>query len=257
MKSVYQPEGFDIGSHNENEDPFPWLNHPLGGWLRRLWVEHYWLADFRATTFGEIPTPHGRLRIPRLAFRRSDGGTGLVRLGIFAGFGVEEIITAELVCRLAEMLLRNGTEAYGYDIRLYPICHPASFAGVDKQSAEKLLEGFWSGAKNPTIYYLEREIGISQFNGIIVIRSNPDRPEGICGSILRDQLLGSVLSHEFSRLVIDPSDYRTLTRNAVTSRLPFEVTWNFAPGAHLDVAARTITSFLGLYRGFLSLAQNL
>ena len=63
--------------------------------------------------------------------------------------------------------------ARGFHIYAYPICNPLGFAARSRSNAaaEDLAGQFWSGSSQPEIYYLERELGVLRFHGVISLQT--------------------------------------------------------------------------------------
>jgi len=62
--------------------------------------------------------------------------------------------------------------ARGYHIYAYPVCNPLGFAARTRSAAAEDLAGqFWSGSSQPEVYYLERELGVLRFHGVISLQT--------------------------------------------------------------------------------------
>jgi hypothetical protein len=112
-------------------------------------------------------------RLPRYIFLGPAAGDEPIRLGLFALINGDE---PEGVRALVEFLLRLELEperGRGYAIFVYPICNPTGFEDGTRNTrrGHDLSLELWNGSKQPEAYYLERELGVLQFHGIVNLRS--------------------------------------------------------------------------------------
>ena len=112
-------------------------------------------------------------QIPRFIFMGPTGGGDTVRLGIFAGLHGNDPEGAAALVELLQELEVNPQAARGFHLYVYPICNPVGFAGrTQSKSADEDLTGqFWSGSSRPEVYYLERELGVLRFHGVISLQT--------------------------------------------------------------------------------------
>jgi murein peptide amidase A len=125
---------------------------------------------------GEILVGHNAFQIPRFIFMGPTGGGDTIRLGIFAGFHGGDPEGVEALVAFLEELEVAPQVARGCHIYAYPICNPTGFAARTRSNADgKDLAGqFWSGSSQPEVYYLEREMGVLHFHGVISLEAIND-----------------------------------------------------------------------------------
>lgn len=119
---------------------------------------------------------HGacRYKLPRFVFHGPAGGGNAIRLGLFAAIHGDEPETAEALRDFLLALESNPSLAQGYELYAYPVCNPSgledgtrhSRAGID------LNREFWRGSSQPEVYYLERELGVQQFAGLVALHAD-------------------------------------------------------------------------------------
>jgi hypothetical protein len=113
-------------------------------------------------------------------------------------------------------------------------------------------------------HYLEREIGIHQFQGVISLHAGPDDEIAYClsgspASVLHDALARPALQAAFSvaRLVVKPFGPGGFLTNTNELRpAPFEMNWRI-PRNRPGVAQAMLSSILESYRALLALRQNI
>jgi murein peptide amidase A len=231
---------------------------------------------------GEFEAEHQMYQIPRFIFMGPGGGGETIRLGIFAGiYGDQPEGTEALVEFLQELELRPEI-ANGYHIYVYPICNPTGFVAKSRLNlaGEDLTKHFWNGSSQPEIYYLEREIGVLKFHGIISVHTQ-DNFESFALEINRSALLtralakpaiqatqrflpgSSTLKTDISATGSFPAFYARdfLTAGHELEPVPFELHFGI-PGqvprpSQIHGTVSAFSSILETYRGVLSIGQNI
>lgn len=122
-----------------------------------------------AGSIGEYLVGEDLFQIPRFAFLGPAGGGDPTRLGIFATIHGDEPEGAEALVEFLKFLERKPRLARGYHLYVYPVCNPAGLVAHAKKnnSGTDLSKEFWRGSSRPEVYYLERELGVLQFHGVI------------------------------------------------------------------------------------------
>lgn len=227
---------------------------------------------------------HGtcQYRLPRFVFRGPPGGHDPIRLGIFAAIHGDE---PEGAIALRDFLLAlddNPALAQGYELYAYPVCNPSGFEDRTRLSRAglDLNREFWHGSKQPEIYFLERELGVQQFAGLVALHSD-DTCDGayayVRGATLTEALAKPALAAAAKFLplatgeTIDGFPARdglisqcyegVLSNPAELSPLPFEIIFETPQGApaanQVAGALAALDTILREYRQFLAYGQDL
>jgi murein peptide amidase A len=169
--------------------------------------------------------------------------------------------------------LENKSDlATGYHMYAYPICNPSGFARGTRRNAvgQDLSEHVWNGSEQPEAYYLEREMGVHHFHGVISLDSD-DNPSpsfffsGGQDSTLRASLASSSMpvSQSF------PAESKPKNGNAAgflaqtdeLRPLPFEINIEIPRRdpreTQIATAVNALRSILGSYRSVLAIQQDL
>jgi murein peptide amidase A len=122
-----------------------------------------------AGSAGEFAVGRQVVQVPRFIFMGPGGGGETIRLGLFAGFHGDEPEGTEALIAFLEELEMKPQLAKGYHIYVYPLCNPTGFIARahDNAAGKDLTRQFWSGSSQSEIYYLEREMGVLGFQGVI------------------------------------------------------------------------------------------
>lgn len=225
-----------------------------------------------AGSVGEFSIRGARFHIPRLIFMGPRGGGDTVRLGIFAALHGDDHVGPEAIGALLQELEGGPGLATGYHIYTYPICNPSGFASGTRRNAagHDLTTHFWNGSNQPEAYYLEREMGVHHFHGMISLDSS-DNPSpsfffsGGQNSTLRASLASSSMpvSRSFPA-ESKPKDGNAagfLARTDELRPVPFEINMEI-PGrdpreTQIATAVNALRSILDSYRSLLAIQQDL
>ncbi|MDB6108868.1 MAG: peptidase [Pedosphaera sp.] len=253
---------------------------------RQLWEPLLNLAEnsdwLVAGSVGEVGGGREPFRIPRFIFMGPRGGGDTIRLGIFAAIHGDEPEGAEAVVAFLQELESAPELARGYHIHAYPLCNPTGFAARTRTNAsgQDLAGQFWRGSTQPEVYYLEREMGVHHFQGVISLHceNNP----GSFSASTRSSILNAALvqpavdaTRKFIPGVLPAQGNHTdspaesfpaaspgfLTATDELNPAPFEINLRMPRRApkpsqiHGTVAA--LKSILGSYRALLALRQNI
>ncbi len=227
---------------------------------------------------------HGacRYRLPRFVLRGPPGGGGTIRLGLFAAIHGDE---PEGAIALRDFLLQLDDEpvlAKGYELYVYPVCNPSGLEDNTRYSraGRDLNREFWHGSQEPEVYFLERELGVHQFAGVVALHSD-DTTEGayafVRGATLTEALAKPALAAAAKFLplavgeIIDGFPAReglisqcyegVLSNPAELQPLPFEIIFE-TPQSHpvirqVAAAVAALGVILREYRQFLAYGQDL
>jgi hypothetical protein len=253
----------------------------------RRTVEHF-IAPFdelaaRSRHLLRPPPQAGQsLPMPRYLHLGERGGGDVVRLGLFATLHGDEPEGALALLRFLEQLEREPALARGYALFIYPVCNPGGFEDGTRSSRQgrDLNREFWKGSREPEVRFLETEICLHAFHGIITLHSD-DTSKGLYGYVN-----GEVLSTNLLEPALRAGE-RFLPRNrgdiidgfpasdgiiydsydGVLRSLPgldfppFELTLETPQRAplHLQVeaCAAALLTILGQYRYLMAVAQNI
>lgn len=266
------PERFPAGGERRSIQPL------LAGFER--------LADqsahFISRSSGSFERTDLNYSLPRYVFLGPQGGGDMVRIAILATLRGDEPEGALALTRFATGLGNDPEIAKGYALFFYPLCNPTGFENGTplSRSGKNLDDEFWKGSEEPEVRYLQSELWMHAFDGIITLRSD-DRSNGLYGyvggSVLSQHLIEPVLreAEQFlprnRRHVIDglPAHRGVITAGYPGTlkslpgvrRPPFEITLETPRQASLhrqvealNVALRTI---LLEYRYLIAIAQNI
>jgi predicted deacylase len=148
--------------------------------------------------------------IPRYLYVGRQGGGDLQRIGIFATLHGDEPEGVLALGKFLQTLEERPEIAEGYALFIYPLCNPTGFedgtrhsrAGVD------LNREFWKQTSHPEVRFLESEIWMQAFYGIVTLHSD-DTSQGLYGFVK-----GSVLSEH----LLQPALLAADTCRAITGR---------------------------------------
>lgn len=136
--------------------------------------------------------------IPRFIWSGPAGGGDTFRLGLFATLNGDEPEGAFALTRFISALEKNPELARGYAFSIYPLCNPTGYEDSTRLSrtGHALNRLFWTGSDAPEVRFLESEIWMQAFHGIINLRSDADSP-GIygfaSGAVIAQALLNPAL----------------------------------------------------------------
>ena len=220
--------------------------------------------------------------MPRFIFAGPPGGHDPIRLGLFAAIHGDE---PEGAFALRDFLFRLDNDAAlaeGYELYVYPVCNPSGFEDRTRHSRAglDLNREFWSGSRQPEVYFLERELGVQQFAGLIALHSD-DTSDGayayVRGATLTEALAKPALTAAARYLplatgeIIDGFPARdglisqcyegVLSNPAELHPLPFEIIFETPQGAPFPQqtagAVAALDAILREYRQFLAYGQDL
>ena len=124
-------------------------------------------------TFHSDGELHG---IPRYIWAGPMGGNDTFRLGLFATLNGDEPEGAFALTRFISALEHTPELARGYAFSVYPLCNPTGFEDNTRLSraGNALNRLFWTESNSPEVRFLESEIWMQAFHGIINLRSDAD-----------------------------------------------------------------------------------
>ena len=221
--------------------------------------------------------------LPRFVFLGPDSNDEPVRIGIFAAIHGDESETAHAAIEFLERLLQNPERARGYQIFVYPVCNPTGIQDGTRHSRDglDLNREFWSGSKAPEVYYLERELGVLGFQGVIALHAD-DTTHGVYayvrGATLTEALArpaieaaeaflpratgdiidgfpakdGLIHQHCFQGVLSNPAELKPAPFELIfetPQELPFDL--------QVEAAIAALDRVLEAYRPFLAFGQNL
>jgi protein MpaA len=220
--------------------------------------------------------------VPRYLYLGERGGGDVMRLGIFATLHGDEPEGALALGRLLRALEKDPDIARGYALFLYPLCNPTGFEHGTRhsRSGKDLNREFWRRSSEPEVRFLESEICLHAFDGILTLHAD-NSSQGVYGyvngSILSEHLLSPALTAAERFL---PRDRRHVidgfpARNGIIYRAfdgvlrsvpgmerpPFELTLETPQRASLylqvEALAAALQTVLLEYRYLMAIAQNL
>lgn len=149
-------------------------------------------------SLGEFTSGNRPYALPRYLYVGPRGGGDLLRLGIFATIHGDEPEGALAINRLVTHLEANPSLARGYALFIYPVCNPTGYEDGTRfsRTGKDLNREFWKGSREPEVRFLESEIWMQAFHGIINLHMD-DTSDGVYGyvngTILSEYLLEPAL----------------------------------------------------------------
>ena len=239
-------------------------------------------SRLRYSPVGEFHHGACHYRLARFVFQGPPGGGNPIRLGLFAAIHGDE---PEGAVALRDFLLQLDDEparAQGYELYAYPVCNPTGLEDNTRHSraGRDLNREFWHGSSQPEVYFLERELGVHQFTGLVALHSD-DTADGayafVRGATLTEALAKPALTAaaRFVPLaggeIIDGFPARSglisqcyegvLSNPAELKPLPFEIIFetpqSFPAPRQTAAAAAALDAILREYRQFLAYGQDL
>lgn len=237
---------------------------------------------FISKSSGQFHNSATRMSLPRYIYLGPKGGGDVIRIGIFATIHGDEPEGALALARLVAELEKDPEIAKGYALYFYPVCNPLGFEDNTRhsRSGKDLNREFWTDSSEPEVRYLESEICMHAFDGIITLHSD-DTSNGlygfVSGAVLSENLLEPALREAERFLprnghrVIDGFAARrgiiTTGYEGVLKAIPqlapppFEITFETPQKAplHLQVeaCAAALRTILIEYRYLIAIAQNI
>lgn len=220
--------------------------------------------------------------LPRFVYLGPKGGGDTIRIGIFAAIHGDEPEGALALTRFVTELEAKPEIAKGYALYIYPVCNPTGFEDGTRhsRSGKDLNREFWQESREPEIRFLESEICLHAFDGIITLHSD-DTSDGlyafVSGAVLTENLIEPALreAERFlprnRRKIIDGFAAR---RGIITEgypgvlkslpgqrRPPFEITFETPQKASLhrqvEATVAALRTILVEYRYLMAMAQNI
>lgn len=221
--------------------------------------------------------------IPRFFFLGPGPIDEPVRIGIFAAIHGDEPETALAALEFLRRLLKEPERGRGYHIYVYPVCNPSGVEDGTRnsRSGADLNREFWKGSKEPEVYYLERELGVLLFQGVIALHADNTTPgvyAYVRGATLTEALArpaleaaeaflpraaGSVIDGFPAKdaLIQDHCYEGILSNPAELHPTPFELIFETPQEQpaqlQVEAAVAALDRILVEYRPFLAFGQNL
>jgi len=220
--------------------------------------------------------------VPRYLYLGERGGGDVIRLGIFAAIHGDEPEGTLALNRLVTLLEHDPEIARGYALFLYPVCNPSGFEDGTRHSrgGKDLNREFWRQSAEPEVRFLESEIYLHAFDGLVMLHSD-NTSNGVYGyvngSVLSENILEPALrtAQKFlprdRRPIIDgfPAregiiyrSYDGVLRSVPgLDRPPFELTLETPQRAPLylqvEALSAALQTILEQYRQLRAIAQNI
>ena len=238
--------------------------------------------DFISRSLGEFQSAGRTYSLPRYIYLGPKGGGDVIRIGVFAAIHGDEPEGALGLTRFVTELEKSPEIAKGYVLYFYPVCNPTGFEDNSRfsRSAKDLNREFWRNSTEPEVRWLESEICLHAFDGIITLHSD-DTSDGmygfVSGDVLSENLLEPALREGEQFLPRNQSDvidgfaarrgiisdgyHGVLTALPGLSRRPFEITFETPQRTplHRQVEAfnAALKTILIEYRYLIAIGQNI
>ena len=239
----------------------------LGPLLELAKSSHYLVAG----SIGEFISDGLVHHIPRFIFQGEEGGGDLIRLAIFAGLYGDEPEGTEGVVKFLAELEQQPSLAKNYHVYVYPISNPAAVATGKRNnsSGRDLVRQLWKRSNQPEAYYIERELGVIGFQGVISLRGASESTQftaKMSSPILFEAVAQPAVdaaNRWFKQSLVAP---RTVSPSFFTQTnelkvTPFEIILEHPRQAsrynQIDSIAAALHSVMENYREISSLGQNI
>jgi protein MpaA len=227
---------------------------------------------FISKSLGQFENSGRAYTLPRFVYLGAKGGGDTIRIAILATIQGNEPEGALALARLVDVLESNPEIAKGYALFLYPVCNPTGFEDNTSHSraGKNLDEEFWRNTAEPEVRYLQSEIWMHAFDGIITLRSDHSSEwlRGHSGgAILSQHLLEPALREAEQFLPRNPirlyetGHFGFIKSPAGLQRPPFEIALQTPRKAPLhrqvDAVVAALRTILIEYRYLIAIAQNI
>jgi len=228
-----------------------------------------------ASSVGVVKNGSEEFRIPRFVFMGPKGGGNTIRVGLFSALHGDEPEGTEGLVKFIQELEKEPEVAKGFHLYAYPICNPSGFAAGTRNSTAgfDLFGEFWRDSKQPEAYYLEREIGVHSFQGVVSLHTGKSsvRFLAACGSEILDEALVQPAVRATRGLIPETVQAKegandTLSSGFLTTTdelhpVPFEINFSIPrllpKSSRVQGTAAALKSILSSYRALMALGQNL
>ena len=213
---------------------------------------------------GEVPW-----LLPRITLRATEPEP--IRIGIFGGFDPEPVEAGRRLARVPlQFLADEESLASRIEAHVYPASNfPAFSHGNPRKPQTQPLRGvllrasLWQSSERPEAYYLERELGVHEFDGLLLVTANPFEPAWVsaAGKVLEKGVVAPVLAR-LANLEIATGSWHpeySLLRGAELRPEPFQIRINYPLGSDPERTnlGRLIAELIREYRSFLSFQENI
>ncbi|HLX70805.1 MAG TPA: hypothetical protein VKV04_14345 [Verrucomicrobiae bacterium] len=239
-------------------------------------------VHFISKSLGQFENGGSTYSLPRFIYLGPKGGGDTIRIGILAAIHGDEPEGALALTRFVEILENNREISKGYALFLYPVCNPTGFEDNTSHSraGADLDREFWKDTSEPEVRYLQSEIWMHAFDGIITLRSS-DSADGLyghaAGVVLSEHLLEPALkeAEQFlprsERRAIDGltaehgiirDDHSGVLKSPLgLRRPPFEIVLQSPQSAPLhrqaEAFSAALQTILREYRYLIAIGQNI
>jgi murein peptide amidase A len=147
---------------------------------------------------GQFVRDNFTYELPRFLHVGPKGGGELLRIGIFAGIHGDEPEGTLALAGLVRALEADPEIALGYALFLYPLCNPTGYEDGTRHArgSTDLNRLFWKDSAEPEVRFIEGEIWMQAFDGIVTLHSD-DTSHGLYGfakgAVLTENLLEPAL----------------------------------------------------------------
>lgn len=151
-----------------------------------------------SNSLGRFESGGANYSLPRYLYVGPRGGGDILRIGIFATIHGDEPEGALALGRFLHQLEQKPELAQGYALFIYPVCNPTGFEDNTRhaRSGKDLNREFWKQSDQPEVRFLESEIWMQAFHGIVTLHSD-NTSDGLYGfvkgAVLSENLLEPAL----------------------------------------------------------------
>lgn len=229
-------------------------------------------SRFISKSLGQFHNGGRAYSLPRFIYQGAKGGGDTLRVAILATIQGNEPEGALGLVRFVSLLESNPEIAKGYALFLYPVCNPTGFEDNTRhsRSGKNLDQEFWRNTAEPEVRYLQSEIWMHAFDGIITLGSDAgiDGLYGEAAGAIHSLHLLEPALREAEKFI--PRAHKQAVEGVTSSvikspsgleRPPFEINLQTPQSAPLhrqvEAFSAAVQTMLVEYRYLIAIAQNI
>jgi protein MpaA len=146
--------------------------------------------------------------LQKIVRKPQTGGQGY-KFGIFGGIHGDEPAGVLAAWELSRWAAEKPEALRDFELHFFPLCNPTGYrlGTRHNQNGLDLNREFWSDSSEPEVLFLERELRVEQYDGLIALHSD-DECDGcygfVSGALLSEHLLRPALQSARAHLPCCP-----------------------------------------------------